>query len=260
MSSSTLPTAVGTRARAGRGSLALRLYYSSAALLLLALTFVGFQLFFTHGRAYPGRELAPPIRTLLVLHGVGMSAWLLLFLVQPLLVVARRVRLHRTVGVFGAGLALAVSVLGWRTGIESARIAPPELRIWGFTAQQFMIVPLVSIVLFAGFVALGIWTRNRPAAHRPMLLMATLAAMPAAISRIDALNALYVGTVSERLFGPFFMTLVVGAVLLAVRCLLTRSFDRWFAAGFGALVVASFGMVQLAPTDLWASVSTALLR
>jgi hypothetical protein len=41
-----------------------------------------------HGKAYPGRELAPEIRTLLIPHGIGMSAWFLLFLVQPLLIVA----------------------------------------------------------------------------------------------------------------------------------------------------------------------------
>ena len=46
-----------------------------------------------------------------------------------------------------------------------------------------------------------------------MMLLATLTAMPAAISRIDALNSLYLGTAMERAFGPFFMTLVVAALL-----------------------------------------------
>jgi hypothetical protein len=65
-----------------------RLFYSGAAAALFILAFLGFQQFYLHGKAYPDRELAPPIRTLLIVHGVAMSAWMLLFVAQPLLIVA----------------------------------------------------------------------------------------------------------------------------------------------------------------------------
>jgi hypothetical protein len=227
------------------------MFYSGAAVLFLVLMFLGFQRFFVGGRAYPDRELAPPIRTLLVVHGVAMTAWVLLFIVQPLLIVGRKHRVHMALGKAGALLAAAIVVLGWQVGVESARVTPPEARIWGFPPRQFMIVPLVSIVTFAVFVAAGVWARRRADVHRPMMMCATLAALPAAVSRIDFLSNLYVGTVWESLFGPFFMTLVLGALLLAVRSFLTRSFDRWLAAGWAGLVLVSALMMQMAPGAAW---------
>jgi hypothetical protein len=237
--------------RAVRSASPARLFHSGAAALLLLLMFLGFRQFYVHGRAYPDRDLTPPIRTLLVLHGLGMTAWMVLSVVQPLLIAGRRHRVHMSLGMVGAALAAVIVLLGWKVGIEATRVDPPELRIWGLSPRQFMIVPIVSVTIFAGFVAAGVLARRRPDVHRPMMLLASLAVMPAAISRIDFLNSLYVGTMWESLLGPFFMTLVVGAVLLAVRCLLARSFDRWFAAGYAVLAVSSVLMVQMATTGAW---------
>jgi hypothetical protein len=257
MSSLTTPMTVGAaRARPAKSA---RYFYSAASALMIVLVFLGFHEFYTHGRAYPGRELAPPIRALLIAHGVAMAAWMLLFLVQPLLAATRNLRLHRIVGSAAGALALVIVLLGWRVGIAAARIAPPEMRLWGMTWQQFVIVPLGSIAIFAAFIGIGIAARRRPDVHRPAMLLGTLAALSAAIGRIDFLTELYVGTVWDRVFGPFFMTLAIGALLLAVRCVLTRSFERWFAAGFAALVLACAGMIQLAHTELWAAISRTLL-
>lgn len=237
-----------------------RLFYSGAAVLLLALTFLGFQQFYLHGKAYPGRELAPPIRTLIILHGACMSAWVLVFLIQPLLIAAGNRRVHMMLGRFGAVLAVCVVILGWRLGIESTLITPPDLRIWGLAPKQFMAVPIISIMIFAGFVIIGVWNRRQPEVHRPMMLLAALAAVPAAVSRIDPINALYHETVWEAVFGPFFATLVVGAFLLAMKWLLTRSLNRWFAMGYAGLVVSSALIIQLATTQAWDHFASFLLR
>lgn len=58
-----------------------RLFYSAASITLLALTLIGFRFFYLHLQAFPGRPLTPPIRTLLILHGVLMTAWMLLSVV-----------------------------------------------------------------------------------------------------------------------------------------------------------------------------------
>jgi hypothetical protein len=108
-------------------------------------------------------------------------------------------------------------------------------------------------------VAAGVLLRKRPQAHRPLMLLATLSAMSAAVSRIDFLNSFYVGTVWESLLGPFFMTLVIGALLLAAKCALLRSLDRWFAAGYAGLVVASLLIWQGATTSAWDAVAGFLL-
>jgi hypothetical protein len=228
-----------------------RLFYSGAAALLLVLMFLGFQQFYLHGKAYPDRELAPPIRTLVILHAVGMSAWVLLFLIQPLLIVVGNRRLHMVLGKYFAALAVATVILGFWVGIEATRLKPPDLRIWGLLPRQFMAVPIVSMAIFAGLVAVGVWKRRQPEIHRPMMLLATLAVMPPAVARIDALNRIYQGTVWETIFGPFFFTLVVGAILVLLHWALTRSLDRWLAFGFAGLVVARALNMQLATTGAW---------
>jgi hypothetical protein len=237
-----------------------RLFYPGVAVLLLVLMFLGFREYYLHGRAFPHRPIAPPIATLVLLHGITMSAWVVLLLVQSLLVLNRRIRVHRALGMIGAALAVGMVVLGLRVGIESVRLTPPQARIWGLAPRQFLAVPLISILIFAGFVALGVWYRRRPAVHRPMMLLATFAIIPAAVSRIEPLSALYVGTVWETVFGPFFWTLVLGALLAPVKWLLSRSFDRAYALGYLFLVVSSVLILRLATTGAWDRFASFLLQ
>jgi hypothetical protein len=236
-----------------------RLFYSGAAALLLVLMLVGFQQYYLHGKAFPGRDIAPPLTTLVLLHATAMTAWVVLFLVQPLLIANGSRRMHMSVGRFGAALAACVVVLGLRLGIQAARLTPPEVRVWGVTPKQFMIVPIVTVVIFGLFVAVGVYYRRRPDAHRPMMLMATLIVIPAAVARIGPLNALYEGTVWQTIFGPFLWTLVIATVLLVVKWLVTESFDRWFAIAYGCLVASYLLVWRVATTDAWDWFATRLL-
>jgi hypothetical protein len=237
-----------------------RLFYTGAAALLLILMFLGFQQFYLHGKAFPNRELTPPIRTLLILHGTAMSAWMLLFLAQPLLIVSGNRRVHMMLGRVGALLAACIVFLGLRVGIEAARVNPPDMKLWGLVPKQFMAIPVISILIFAVFVIAGVWNRRRPEVHRPMMLLGVLAVIPAAVDRIDAIQSLYRGTVWGTIFGPFFSMLVVGLFFLVVKRLVTRSWDRWYAMGYAGLVVASALTIQLATMSAWDHFASFLLR
>ncbi len=226
------------------------LLYAGAAFLLLVATFLGFQQFYLHGRAFPGRELLPQARLLLIAHGVAMSGWIILFLVQTLLIVGANRRLHMTLGRIGAGLAVAMVALGWLVPVAVTRHGP-EFPLWGLTRRQFMAIPLISITLFGAFVAIGVWNRRRPEIHRPMMLLATLAIVGAATDRIVAVHSLYAGTLWGRIFGPFFPALAFGAAFLVLKGLLTRSFDRTYAAGYAALAAACAMVMWVAPTEAW---------
>lgn len=237
-----------------------RLFYTGAAALLLILMLLGFQQFYLHGKAFPNRELTPPIRTLLILHGTAMSAWMLLFLAQPLLIVSGNRRVHMMLGRVGAVLAACIVFLGLRVGIEAARVNPPDMKLWGLVPKQFMAIPIISILIFAVFVIVGVWNRRRPEVHRPMMLLGVLAVVPAAVDRIDAIRSLYSGTVWGTIFGPFFGSLVTGLLFLVVKWLLTRSWDRWYAMGYAGLVVASPLIMRLATTSAWDHFTSFLLR
>jgi hypothetical protein len=69
--------------RRPKGSPQERWFYFAASVALLVLTFIGFRMFYLEGRAFPGRPLTPPIRGLLIAHGILMTVWILLAVVQP---------------------------------------------------------------------------------------------------------------------------------------------------------------------------------
>jgi hypothetical protein len=237
-----------------------RWFYSVTSLGLLALMFVGFQLFYLHGQAYPGRPLTPPIRTLVITHACLMTLWMLLAVTQPLLIGAGHKRLHMKLGVFGVVLAAAIVITGLRIGIEAARVTPPELRVFGLAPREFMAVPVLSILVFGLFVLLGVANRRRPEVHRPMMLMASLSIMGAALGRMTPLNALYADTWWETVFSAFLMQTLLVAIVLAAKCVVFKSYDRWLAAGFAAFTSVSVAISLGARTQVWDQVATFLLQ
>lgn len=238
---------------------AARYFYTGAAVLLFILMFWGFHLFYTHGQAYPGRPLTPPIRSLLIVHSIFMLLWMILFIVQPLLIARDNRKLHMKLGILGTGIAAGAVFFGIQLALGAARENPRDVQLWGLAPRQFMAVSLSAILLFAFFVIAGILNRKKPNIHRPMMLLATLAAIPAALDRIGPIHNLYEHTIWGTLFGPFFSGLVIGLLLLCIHRVLTRSFNRWFVRGYALLVVSSFLTFQLAPTALWGRIAAILV-
>lgn len=236
-----------------------RWFYSVATLVLLILTFIGFRYFYLHGQAFPGRPLTPPIRTLVIIHGLSMTAWMLLAVIQPLLVALNRRRIHMTLGIFGAFLALFIVVAGYLTGVNAAKVNPPDLTIFGLDQKRFLTVPLSGVLTFGLFVAVGLWNRKKPNIHRPMMFMASLAAIAAAMGRMPALNDWYAGTWLEYCLSAFVTTLLLGALILVVKCILQRRIDYWFAGAYGMLFLICLATSLIAKTDTWVKIATALM-
>ena len=126
--------------------------------------------------------------------------------------------------------------------------------------KQFMLLGFYTLFMFAAFVAVGIWYRRRPEIHRPMMLLATLSTMAPAIARIDALNALYQGTVLERIFGPSLGMLILGAAFCFVKWCVARTIDRWYVIGYGVLASTQLLTIQFARTRAWDQFASFLLR
>ena len=250
MHPSTTVSIDGVLSKAPTRSNPARFLHTTFAVLLFVLTFLGFQFFYLQGKAYPGREIMPQVKTLVVLHGLFMSAWMVLYLVQPLLIATGNRRLHMAIGKFGAVLAAGMVVLGPVVSVAVTRYGP-EFPLWGLNRRQFMAIPLLVMLFFAVFVAIGVWQRRRPEIHRSMMMLATLGIVVAATDRIGALHGLYGESFWGQVFGPFFPELVICVVFLAVKGLLTRSFDRWFATGLAVFAVVSASIMQIATTAVW---------
>jgi hypothetical protein len=231
-----------------------RYLYAGVSALLFVLTFLGFQQFYMHGNAVTGRPLFPLVKTLIIVHGVAMTGWMVLFLVQPLLIVGHKRRLHMSLGIVGAGLAACIVVLGIWSAIATTRVEPDFLR-FGLNRKQFMLVQLMHLLPFGLCVLIGVWNRRRAEIHRPMMLLATLAVVPAALDRITGLPDLWAPTVFGHLFGPFFPPLVIGITFLLLKTALTRTFDRWLTGGLVAFAMIGVFMMKIAPTAAWENVA-----
>jgi len=153
-------------------------FYRHMAIALSLFVIVGFS------RTYYLRFLTdlPPLETLVHLHSIVFSAWLLVFIAQTRLIAAQRVDLHMKLGV--AALVLAVAVVGISFATTAVKATIPRIHPSGLTPPQFTIVGIMSLVLFAGFLALGIAFRKRAAYHKRFMILAMIGVLTPAASRI----------------------------------------------------------------------------
>ena len=153
-------------------------FYRQMAIALSLFVIIGFS------RTYYLRFLSdlPPLETLVHLHSIVFSAWLLVFITQTRLVAAQRVDLHMKLGV--AAIVLAVAIIGIGFATTAVRATMPRVHPSGLTPPQFTIVGLMSLVLFAGFLALGVAFRKRAAWHKRFMVLAMMGVLTPAASRI----------------------------------------------------------------------------
>jgi hypothetical protein len=144
--------------------------------------------------------------------------------------------------------------------IGSTKGTPPDLVRFGLAPKAFLTVPLIGVLTFALFVTVGVLNRRRPEIHRPMMFLASLAVVAAALGRIAPFNDWYAGTWLEHWFSAFVSMLLLGALLLAVKCVIEKRFDRWFAGGLAVLAAICMAISLVAKTTSWEQFATFLLR
>ena len=151
-------------------------FFSITVALMVATVIVGF------GPTYyfAGVFRAPLPAPIIHVHGALFSCWMLLLVTQTLLVSARRVDIHRKLGMAGMMLACAMVVVGVMAATNALMRAP---KVPGRDAQAFYIVPLTDMLNFAVLMAFAYRERRDSTAHKRLILLATTALMVAAIAR-----------------------------------------------------------------------------
>jgi hypothetical protein len=168
-----------------RTSIPERYFYLFMSLLITVVVVYGFSYTINQNLLHP--RVQPP--QIVYLHSFVFSAWLLFFILQSALVRSHNLRLHRTLGWVGAGLAVSIVVLGYMTSTAVLRLAI-QLRL-PFPTVSFLIVEIMELVCFAVPFALAIYWRKRPDFHRRLMLIATCALTEAAFGRIPSLPNLF---------------------------------------------------------------------
>jgi hypothetical protein len=223
-----------------------RYLYGAVAALFALLIFAGFS------RTYYLRSFfdGPPVPSIVVhLHGIVMTSWVLLFVVQVGLISQRRVRVHQRLGYASIGLAALIVLIGLRTALAAARhgsLSTPT----GFTQPTFSAVPLGDLLLFMLFFGGAIYYRRNPSRHKGLMLLTVANFLPPAVGRLPF------AIVQSN---PVVFGLGVPASL-AIICVAYDAWKRrrvdWVLVAAAVLLLASFpARIALMQTPAWANAS-----
>ena len=151
------------------------------SLLIAAIVVYGFSHTAIERLVHP-REARP---LLLYVHAAVFSTWLVFFIVQSALVRTHNVKIHRTLGWFGAALGVAIIGFGITISVIMARFNTLVLHQSG--AEAFIAIPLWDITCFTVTFGLAILWRKKPEFHRRLILLASCALTAAGWGRFPQL-------------------------------------------------------------------------
>ena len=160
-----------------------RNFYTLMAVSLAIIVFAGFaRTFYLQGMFPEVRGLAAPERIFQV-HGAIFTLWFAWLIAQCVLIRRRELRLHRTMGFVGVGLAILMFVVGIY-GATVAAVRPGGFIGMPIPPNQFLAVPVFDLIMFGLFVAWAVVRRHDAQAHKRLMLFATLNLLDAAVARI----------------------------------------------------------------------------
>jgi hypothetical protein len=226
-----------------------RRFFTSMVIAMALFVFVGFSpTYFLSplvGEPPAGREV-PPITPLIHLHAAAGTAWMLFLIFQAYLIRGKQHQRHMANGMVGAGIALAVVIVGLIVAIDAGRGGrhPP-----GWTSTGFLLIPFASALLFGAYVAAALWFRRKPDYHKRLMLIATTAILVPAGARIA--TYFFKGILPPGPPGGLLLTdLFIGA-------LVTYDFKKqgrlhpatlW---GGGLMLLSQPGRLWLSQTEAW---------
>jgi hypothetical protein len=153
-----------------------RVFFAVFAVVLWATVLYGFT------KTYFGAGMvAAPLPNLLIhVHGAAFTLWMLLLVVQIGLISAKKLAWHKKLGLVGFGLAVAMVILGLLAATDALHRGSAPL---GLTPKTFYVVPISDMLVFSVLIYFAYKARKQPAAHKRLILIATIGLMDAAVGR-----------------------------------------------------------------------------
>jgi len=215
------------------------------AVLILASVFLGFARTYYLAGVFPA-----PLPNLLVhIHGAVFSLWILLLIAQTSFIGTGRVDVHRRMGLFGFGLACLMVIPGLMAATDSLarRFAPGEA---GVGVKAFYAVPIGDMLAFSTLIYFGFRERFNPAAHKRLMLVATITLLPAAFVRWPVHVAWWDVRVAQMCCYPLLL-LLMGYDLWS-----TRKVHRATLWASIFLIVLQQARIPIGRTAFWQNFAT----
>jgi hypothetical protein len=226
------------------------------AVACLAVGVIGFAPTYWVPMARGGVDASPVTH----LHGAVFYFWLMFFVAQSGLVASGRTAFHRELGLLGVSLATGMFLIG--LGVAVHRIRELEAAGFGETGRRFAVVPVTSISFFAIVFAAAIRNVRKPAIHKRLMLVATVALLQAAVARwtrlllapaqADAASGAVAlpQTVAFTVLPGVLSDLLIVVAMIHDRRTTGRVHPVYWIAG-GALLALQLLRAPLSSTDAW---------
>ena len=222
-------------------------FFLATAILFVVIVLIGF------GPTYyvKGFFTSPPIpRTIIHIHGLLMSAWVVLFVSQVYFIRSTRIRLHQKLGLLATVLGIAIIVTGLMTAVAAAKYGsvstPP-----GAEPLEFMIVPFFDVIVFAVLFAGAVYYRRNAPNHKRLMLLTVLNFLPPALARFPF-------GLTEK-FGPLWFFGVPDLLLVILVVLDTwrnRKLNKVFLAGAILLIASHWIRLGVMSSQAWLNFAT----
>lgn len=146
--------------------------------VMAAFIFSGFGLTYWIPMASGTLAALPPV---VHLHGLFFFSWMVLLVVQAILINAKNVQLHRSLGSFGIALGTGVLLLGALLTVLSARlgIGNPSP-----SSNALNYLSVVAVLSFGVLFVLAIRKTRRPESHKRLILFSTINLLPPGVNRL----------------------------------------------------------------------------
>jgi hypothetical protein len=188
-------------------------------------------------------DTPPFVNSLVHIHGVVMTLWVLYFVAQVALIRSKNIKLHMSMGMAGIALAVIVVVTGMITAYDSMLVrktAPP-----GLDPHSFFIYPFGDMLLFIIYFAGAIYYRRRPFEHKSLMLMTAINFTPAALFRIPVVPPEY------TLFFSFGIPALVAISCLILFRIKHGKYNKIFTAAILLYIIGLPLRMALAETAVW---------
>ena len=189
---------------------------------------------------------SPPVaRNLIHIHGLVMSAWVVLFFAQVYLIRSTQIKLHQRLGILAIILAAAIVVVGLMTGVAAAKYGsvstPP-----GVKPLEFLAVPFFDVFVFGILFAAALYYRRNAANHKRLMLLTVINFIPPAIARFPfGLTAA---------FGPlwfFGVPDLLALIFVIIDTWRNKKLNKAFLAGTIFLIASHWLRLPFSTTQAW---------
>jgi hypothetical protein len=234
-----------------------RRFFTSMVIAMAMFVFIGFApSYFLQpalGGLVTGREV-PPITPMVHLHAATGTAWMLFLIFQAYLIRGKQHQRHMANGLIGAGIALAVVIVGFAVAIGAGQAGrhPP-----GWTSTAFLMMPFSTATLFGAYVAAALWWRRKPDYHKRLMLLATVSLLLPAGARIS--TYFFKGILPPGPPGGLVLTDLFIAALVAYDLKKQGRLHPATLWGGGLMLLSQPGRLWLSQTDGWNALAARLI-